>query len=109
MPLDDFLIPGESIKFSSRTIIEFGGKPYKVFVTDKRLLLYARRGLMLKSDDIIGEKLDNLHGIKYSESGRLFKSATISIQGAMKFDLIGTKSEIKPLFHSLQSILNRNK
>jgi hypothetical protein len=108
MVLDDFLLPAENIRFSSRDqIVEYGDKKYRVLVTDKRLILFARRGTLLKSDDIVSERLDSLHGLKYFERGLLFRYAAISIQGSVKIEIRGSPSNLKPLYHSLQAMVNR--
>jgi hypothetical protein len=110
MVLDDFLLPAENIRFSSKDeIVEYGEKKYKVLVTDKRLILYARRGTLVRSDDIVSERLDSLYGLKYFERGLLFRSAAISIQGSVKLEIRGSPSNLKPLYHSLQALVNNNK
>jgi hypothetical protein len=110
MVLDDFLLPAENIRFSSKDdIVEYGDKKYKVLVTDKRLILYARRGTLVRSDDIVSERLDSLYALKYFERGLLFRSATISIQGSVKLEIRGSPSNLKPLYHSLQAVINNNK
>lgn len=106
MPLSDFLLPSENVKFASDQDVEYGEKKYNVYVTDKRLILYARRGLVMRSDDIVSERLESIHGVKYRESGFPFKTATISVVGSAKLDMKGPASRIKPLFHSLQSMVN---
>ena len=109
MVLDDFLLPAENIRFSSQDeIVEYGDKKYTVLVTDKRLILYARRGTLFKSDDIVSERLDSLHGLKYLERGALFRSAAISIQGSVKLEIRGSPSNLKPLYHSLQAVTDDN-
>lgn len=106
MVLDDFLLPAENIRFSSvEEIAEYGDKKYRVLVTDKRLILYARRGIIVRSDDIISERLDSLHGLKYFEKGLIFRSAVISIQGSLKMEIRGSTLNMKPLYHSLQAVI----
>lgn len=106
MVLDDFLLPAENIRFSSNgEIVEYGDKKYRVLVTDQRLILYARRGILVRSDDIISERLDSLHGLKYLERGTLFRLAVISIQGSVKLEIRGSPSNLKPLYHSLHGII----
>ncbi|MEO9295412.1 MAG: hypothetical protein ABI347_07415 [Nitrososphaera sp.] len=106
MPLSDFLLPSENVKFASEQDVEYGEKKYNVYVTDKRLILYARRGLVMRSDDIVSERLESIHGVKYRETGFPFKTATISVWGTSTIDMKGPASRIKPLFHSLQSMVN---
>ena len=105
MPLQDFLLPLENIKFQSKTLIHYADKKYKVVITDKRFILYAQRGHFLKSDDIVSERLDRLNGLEYSEKGLLFREARISIQGTTKMNVHGPISELKPLFHTMESII----
>ena len=110
MVLDDFLLPAENSRFSSDDeIVEYGDKKYRVLVTDQRLILYARRGTFVKSDDIVSERLDMLHGLKYLERGMFFRLAVISIQGTMKLEIRGSPSSLKPLYHSLQAIIGGKK
>jgi hypothetical protein len=105
MPLKDFLLPLENIKFQSKTLVRYANKKYRVIITDKRFVLYAQRGYLLKSDDIISERLDRLNGLEYSEKGVLFREAKISIQGSIKMDIHGPIPELKPLFHTMESIV----
>jgi hypothetical protein len=105
MPLQDYLLPLENIKFYSKTSVIYGGKRYNVLVTDKRLLLFAQRGYLLRSDDIVSERLDRLQGLEYSEKGLLFKVARILIQGSSKMEIRGNPSELKPLFQNIQAML----
>ena len=51
MPLQDFLLPLENVKFQSKTLVDYANKKYKVVFTDKRFILYAQRGHFIKSDD----------------------------------------------------------
>ena len=106
MPLQDYLLPFENVKFYSKTSLLYGSKRYNVLITDKRLILFSRRGYILRSDDIVSERLDRLQGLEYSEKGLLFRTAKISIQGTSKFEIQGSPSEMKPLFQNLQSVIN---
>jgi hypothetical protein len=107
MTLQDYLLPFENIKYYSKSSTIYGGKRYNVLITDKRLILFAQRGHILRSDDIVSERLDRLQGVEYSEKNcLLFKMAKISVQGASKMEIRGSPSELKPLFQSIQSIVN---
>jgi hypothetical protein len=109
MPLQDYLLPLENVKFYSKTSILYGGKRYNVLVTDKRLILFAQRGHILRSDDIVSERLDRIQGLEYSEKGLLFRIGRILIQANSKMEVQGSPSEMKPLFQSLQSVTNIEK
>ena len=102
MPLSDFLAPNENVKFESMQRIQSAGKPYQVIVTDKRLILYARRGLLFKSDNVITETLADLHGIKYAEKGIIGKKGILTIQAKDSFHILeGKPAEAKALYQSL--------
>ena len=106
MPLEDFLSPGEQIKFQSNGNVNFGGKLYHVIMTDRRILLYARRGMVSKSDDIVTQKLDDLQGVTYSESGLIAKKGTIHVQGMRTtMNLFGPAVEIKTLYQQMMQFM----
>jgi hypothetical protein len=107
MALQDFLLPLENVKFHSKTFVQYADKKYKVLISDKRIILYAQRGHLLKSDDIVSERIDRLQGIEYTEKGFIFRTARIYIQGTTKIEIQGPISEIKSLFHNLQTLINR--
>jgi hypothetical protein len=105
MVLQDFLLASENIKIQSQTLVQYANRKYQVIITDKRFILYARRGYFLKSDDIISERLDSLGGLEYSEKGIIFREAKISVQGTTKIEIYGHISELKPLFHTMESLI----
>lgn len=89
------------MKFQSVSSVESGGSSYQVIVTDKRLVLYARRGMVFKKDDVISESLSDIQGIKYKEEGILNKKGIIEVSGRTKIPLEGKPSEIKALYQNL--------
>ena len=107
MTLSDFLLPSENIEFMSDDEVIYGEKKYKIIVTDRRLILYSRRGLLFRSDDMVSKKRASITELQYKERGFLFGSATISIMTDVKFDLTGPPSKMKPLFQLLQSTLGK--
>ncbi|MFZ0514382.1 MAG: hypothetical protein WAM14_22450 [Candidatus Nitrosopolaris sp.] len=96
----------ENVKFYSKSSVRYGAKKYHVLITDKRIILFAQRGHFLRSDDIVSERLDRLHGLEYSEKGLMIRIAKISIQGTTRIDIHGPSSELKPMFHNMQSLIN---
>ena len=106
MPLDDYLLPNENIRFQSDFDIEYGEKKYEVILTDMRLILFARRGLVFKNDDVISDAIAEIQGIKYKERGRLFKKACIEVQGRSKIILEGKKDSILRLYQRLLPFLS---
>jgi hypothetical protein len=107
MPLADFLLPSENIEFISDDEASFGDKKYKVIITDRRFMLYSRRGLFFRSDDMVSKRLDSIRELQYKERGFLFGTATISILSDTRIDLGGPPSRMKPLFQLIQSIIGK--
>jgi hypothetical protein len=105
VPLEDYLMPGEEVKFHSTGGVKYGEKSYHVILTDRRILLYAQRGMMFKSDDVVTQKLDELQGVKYSEEGIISRRGTIHIEGRTKMDLRGAATEIKILYQQMMQFL----
>jgi hypothetical protein len=98
-------MPGEQTKFYSTGGVKYGAKNYHVILTDKRLLLYAQRGMLFKNDDIVTQRLDELQGIKYSEEGIIGKKGVIRIEGKTKMDLEGAAKEMKVLYQQMMQFL----
>jgi len=80
-------------------------KKYHVILTDRRLLLYAQRGVLFKNDDVVSQKLDELQGIKYSEEGIIDRKGKIRIEGKTRMDLEGSAKEMKALYQQMMQFL----
>ncbi|MCL1976738.1 MAG: zinc ribbon domain-containing protein [Candidatus Bathyarchaeota archaeon] len=113
MPLEDYLMPNESIKYQSECNVRYGEKEYSVILTDIRLILYAIRGMFFKSDDVVTELLTNIRGIKYKETGILTKTAHLQVNcietqkanAGSIIDLMGSQYAIKALYQRLLPFL----
>ncbi len=105
MPLEDYLMPGEQIKLHSNVNITYGGKDYALVLTDKRILLYSARGLIVKKDDVVTQKLDELQGVKYKEKGLFSKQGVIEIQGKTKMELGGPAASVKALYQQIMQFM----
>jgi hypothetical protein len=106
MPLEDYLIPGEEVKFrSGRKTLRYGGKHYEIVITDRRLVLYARRGLVFQNDDVVTEKLVDLQGIKYRETGVVVQTAMVEVRGKTLIQLTGKPAATKALYQQLMQFL----
>ena len=106
MPLRDYLMPGEEVKFQSDSSVRYGNKPYKVILSDRRILLYAQRGTLSKNDDIVTQKLTELQAVKYTEKGLITKRGTIRVQSSKtEMDLTGPAEEIKALYQQMMQFM----
>ena len=101
MALRDYLNPREQVSFKSGTAVKHSGKDYQVIVTDRRLILYGRRGIVVKNDDVITERLDNVQEIRYREKGLIGKRGIITIEAMRSIQLMGDASNMKMIFNSL--------
>jgi len=106
MPLEDYLMPGEQVKFQSSTSVHHGNNLYQVIITDRRIVLYARRGLLMKRDDVVTQKLEELQGVKYQESGLIGKKGQIRIETPKtKMDLWGQAAAVKALYQQMMQFM----
>ena len=106
MPLEDYLMPNEAIKYQSDFNVQYGDKFYTVILTDSQLIFYARRGLFFKGDDVVTEAVRDIQGIKYKETGMLVKSSHLLIVGKTQMDLTGNQASIKALYQRLLPFLS---
>ena len=106
MTIQDILLPLENIIFRTRTKLVYSQRKYEVLITESRIVLYAERGRILKSCDVICERLDALFGVEYSEKGTIFKAARMTLQGGNRVEIRGPVEEVKPLFNFIQSTIN---
>ena len=60
MVLEDFLFPGETIIFQSGKVKTLNDR-FDFYITDQRMLLYKRRGFVLKKDRVIAERIEDIH------------------------------------------------
>ena len=101
MPLEDYLVPGEEVRYHSSRSLKYGGKRYEIVVTDKRLVLYASRGVLLQNDDVVSFKINELQGVRYREQGLLPRIGIVEVQGKTLIQLDGGTSETKTLYQQL--------
>lgn len=101
MTIEDFLLPGEEVKFHSSHMLNYADNYYELFVTDRRLLFYAQRGMLFKKDDVISQKLDEIQNIKYREKGMLNKLGIIEVDARTKFEFSGKSNEVKAIYQQV--------
>ena len=107
LALKEILLPQENIMFRTKTKLKCTEKKYNIIITNFRVLLYSERGRIIKSPDVISERLESIYGIEYNEEGIFFKTSKIRIQGGIRFEISGPLSEVKPVFNFIQTIINR--
>ena len=81
--LTDFLYPRETIVFQSNKIESLNDN-FFFFITDQRILLYRRRGVLFKKDRIIAERLEDVQTMQYIETGAFRKRVFCASKRAAK-------------------------
>lgn len=107
--LKDFLFPGETILFQSNKIASLNDN-FFFYITDQRILLYRRRGVLLKKDRVISERLENISSMRYTEIGLLRKKGVLRIETySKKMDpLVGKVADIKAIWREMQKYIRKD-
>ncbi len=109
MVLTDFLYPDESIVFQSNKIESLNDN-FFLYITDQRVILYRRRGVLFKKDRIISERIENIRSMQYGEKGILRKKGVLHIETlSKKMDPIAGKvADIKAIWQEMQKYLRKD-
>ena len=91
--------------YQSEFKVKYGGNSYKLLLTDIRLVLYARRGIMFKRDNVVTEAIRNVEGIKYKSTGLVRKKAYLEVTSKSKIFLTGKPDAMKTLYQRLLPFL----
>jgi len=105
--LKDFLFPGEDIRFQSPRRVRTHDDLFEFYITDHRILLYKRRGVVLKKDTIIAERLEDIRTLHYHEKGLLKKRGVLHIETLSKKmePIEGRAPNIKAIWQELQKYI----
>ena len=106
MSLEDFLMPAEEVRFRSDNLVTYGKKRYQVVLTNKRFILYANKGILLKRDEVMSWTLNQIQGIKYEEKGIMGKKGRIVVFGETKIVLEGDRKELKTIYQQLLAFIH---
>jgi len=98
-------LPEEEVHYHSRSLLKYGTKRYEIIVTNKRLLMFARRGVLFPGDDVVSFRMDDLHRIHFKESGFFPRVGTIAIEGKTTIQLEGLAPEAKMVYTQLMQFL----
>ncbi len=105
MALQDYLMPGETITYEAPFKVKVGEEDYEFKITDKRLVLYRRSGLIFKSDNFIGENISNIQSMNYSETGMISKKGIVAVQTQSKtLAFSQSASNMKVIYQQLQGL-----
>jgi hypothetical protein len=104
--LEDFLLPGEVIIFQSGKVKTLNDR-FIFYITDQRILLHRRRGVLLKKDRVISERLENIRTLYYDEKGLVKKKGVLRIETLSKKmePIEGKVLDIKAIWQELQKYI----
>ncbi len=107
MPIKEFLLPEEEVKYSSTEEVEYEGAACNLFITDKRIILFARKGLpFLKKKRFGSEKLPEIKNMYYEEEGQLRTKGILTLETpSKKISIKGTRDNVKAVMKELQKFL----
>ena len=108
MVLSDFLLPGEAIVFQSGKVRTLNDQ-FFVYITDQRILLHRRRGVLFKKDRVIAERIEDIRTLQYSEIGAVKKKGVLRIETLSKKmePIVGKVSDIKAIWQEMQKYIRK--
>jgi len=107
--LTDFLYPGETIVFQSNKIESLNDN-FFFYITDQRILLFRRRGVLFKKDRIIAERLEDIQTMQYIETGAFRKRGVLRIETySKKMDpIVGKVADVKAIWQEMQKYIRKD-
>jgi len=104
--LEDFLLPGEVIIFQSGKVKTLNDR-FDFYITDQRILLHRRRGVVFRKDRVISERLENIRTLYYDEKGLVKKKGVLRIETLSKKmePIEGKVLDIKAIWQELQKYI----
>jgi hypothetical protein len=77
--VEKYLMPGESIQYKASNV-SMGGGEYDLYVTNKRIILFKEKGLILKKSEVISYNMKDIQNITYREEGLILKKGILWIE-----------------------------
>jgi len=106
--LEDFLLPGEVVIFQSGKVKSLNDR-FIFYITDQRILLHRRRGVVFKKDRVISERIENIRTLDYDEKGLVKRKGVLRIETMSKKmePIEGRVPDIKAIWQELQKHIKR--
>lgn len=106
MPLEDFLMPGESVRYSSPEPVGYQGGQYYFMITDRRVIWHRQKGLIFKKDNLISENISDIIDMVFNEKGLVSKKGIVNITTTRKkLEFSGKKESILEIYKELQQFI----
>ncbi len=108
MVLEDFLFPGEIIIFQSGKVETLNDR-FDFYITNQRIVLYRRRGVVFKKDRVIAERIEDVQTLNYDEKGIVKKKGVLRIETMSKKmePIEGKVSDMKAIWQELQKYIKK--
>ncbi len=104
MGVEEFLAPGENVRFTSPTSVSFQGDFYTMLITDRRILWHKTKGLIFKKNNFVAIPIEQVKNIAYNERGLVKKNAMITIElSSKKYEFSGSANAMKAVYGELQA------
>ena len=106
--LKDFLYPDETIVFQSGKIASLDDV-FFFYITDQRILLHRRRGVLVKKDRIIAERIEDIRTMHYGEKGIVRRRGVLRIETYSKKmePIVGKVADIKAIWQEMQKYIRK--
>lgn len=106
--VEKYLNNNERIVFQSSSFVNIDEDPgFAVFLTNQRLILLNRKGLIFKKDRVIDIILKHINGVNLLDEGLIFKKRYLTIRGPNdSINLFGAYSDLQALYKKLNEQLS---
>ena len=106
MPLEDFLMPGEGVRYSSPLPVDYQGGQYYFLITDRRVIWHRQTGMIFKKDNVISENISDIVDMAYNEKGIISKKGLVNLTTTRKkIEFAGKKEAILEIYKELQQFI----
>ncbi len=103
MALEELLLPGETVRYRSPGKVKLGSQKYELITTGKRLILYRRKGILLKNEEFRANSLPEIRSISYKEKGAFPKMGIVQASmGGRMMTYSGPARSMKTVYTELQ-------
>ncbi|GGM75503.1 hypothetical protein GCM10007108_11770 [Thermogymnomonas acidicola] len=104
MGVEEFLAPGETVRFASRDTVTYQDQEYEFYITDRRLIWFSSKGLILKKKNLLSVPIEQVRNVAYEEKGLVKKRARIEIIMAdRRYEFSGTAQSMRAIYGELQA------
>ena len=106
MGIENFLAPGENVRFKSPGSVEYMGDNYPLYITDRRIIWFKTTGKIFKKNSFVSYPIEEVKNISYMEKGVLRKKGIIKLSLPSSYhEFTGDLGLIKDVYSEMQSYM----